>query len=239
MSNEKDSTNRPPKSKKSLRNPLKPKKSSSGRSRNFCLDSYLIEEQIQLVLLQHSNQIKVYAYALHDKDKYEDGSIKEPHYHIVLCLYNATTVSAVRRWFSGFTDEEGKNINTLGQISDDVFNSYDYLTHNTRKAIEEGKYLYSKDIIHTNNQKYFKANEDYEYDNMTLAIMDMLNNVPLKILFKKYGRDFIIHYSACSKIVGDILLYENKGNYNFLVAEEDYYINENKKINGENYNGRN
>ena len=229
MSNEKDLTNRPPKKKKG----------STDRSRNFSLTSYLTEQQIQMVLLEHSDQIKVFAYALHDKDKNEDGTTKEPHYHIVLCLYNANTVCAIRRWFSGYIDTDGKEINTLGQKCNNVFSAYDYLTHSTPQAIEQGKYQYSKDIIHTNNQKYFKADETSEYDNMTLAIMDMLNNVPLKILFKKYGRDFIIHYSSCSKIVGDILLYENKGNYNFLTAEEDYYINENKKIKGENANVRN
>lgn len=229
MSNEKDSTNRP----------LKMKKGTNDRSRNFSLTSYLDEQQLQMCLLQHSNQIKVYAYALHDKDKNEDGTEKEPHFHIILCLYNATSITAVRRWFSGYKDKDNKDINTLGQKCNNIFSAYDYLTHNTPQSIEQGKYQYSKDIIKTNNLKYFKASEESEFDNMTLAIIDMLNNVPLRVLFKKYGRDFIIHYSSCSKIVGDILLCENKGNYNFLVAEEDYYINENKKIKGENYNVRN
>lgn len=229
MSNEKDSTNRPPKKLKF----------SNDRSRNFTLTTYLSETQLQIVLLEHSTQIKVFAYALHDKDKNEDGSLKEPHIHVILCLYNATTLTAVRRWFKGYIDTDGKEINTLGQICKDIFNSYDYLTHSTLKAIEERKYQYSKDIVKSNDYKYFRADETSEYDNMTLAIIDMLNNVPLKILFKKYGRDFIIHYSSCSKIVGDILLYERENNYNFLSATEDYYINENKKIKGENYNVRN
>lgn len=228
MSNEKDSTDRPPKNNKN----------SSGRSRNFSLTSYLNESQIQMVLLQHTNQIKVFAYALHDKDKNADGTPKDQHYHILLCLYNATTITAVRRWFAGYMDNNGVEVNTLGQICKDVYNAYDYLTHSTKQAITDGKYQYSKDIIKCNDKKYFQASEDSEYDNMTLAIIDMLNNVPLKILFKKYGRDFIIHYSSCSKIVGDILLYERENNYNFLSATEDYYINENKKIKGENY-GRN
>lgn len=212
MSNEKDSTNRPPNNK-------------NGRSRNFSLTSYLTESQIQMVLLEHSSQIRTYAYALHNKDINEDKSPKDEHYHIILVLYNATTITAVRRWFKGYTDNKGEEINTLGQICKDIFNAYDYLTHSTKQAITDGKYQYTKDIVKSNDYNYFKASTESEFDNMTLAIIDMLNNVPLRILFKKYGRDFIIHYSSCSKIVGDILLYENKGNYNFLCAEEDYYIN--------------
>lgn len=221
MSNEKDPTNRPLKKKKNNENT---------RTRNFSLTSYLIEQQIQICLLQHSNQIKTYAYALHDKDTNEDGTVKEPHFHIILCLYNATTVTAVRRWFSGYTDNNGKEINTLGQKCNNIFSAYDYLTHSTSVAIEQGKYQYPKSIIQTNNKEYFKADETSEYDNMTLAVIDMLNNVPLRELFKKYGRDFIIHYSACAKIVGDIITYENDKNYLFLKASEDYHLSNKEKI---------
>lgn len=216
-----------------LKGVLMSAKKENSRSRNFSLTSYLSEQEIQFCLLQHSNQIKVYAYALHDKDVTDDGEVKEPHYHIILCLYNATTVSAVRRWFTGFYDDNEKEVNTLGQKCNNVFSAYDYLTHNTLQSIEQGKYKYDKSIIKSNDIKYFSADEESEFDNITLAVIDMLNNVPLRVLFKKYGRDFIIHYNSCAKIVGDIMLYEQSNNYSFLKASQEYENINNQKFKGE------
>ena len=69
MSNETTSTNRPP---------LK-LKGGSGRYRKFSLITYLHQIQIELVLCKHCNQIRAYAYAYHDMDTNEDGTLKEPH----------------------------------------------------------------------------------------------------------------------------------------------------------------
>ena len=179
-------------------------KKSTGRSRNFSLVSYLSREELQIALLAHTQQIKQYAFAYHDKDLNEDGTPKEAHFHIVLCLYNATSLSAVRRWFSGYIDNDGKSINTLGQICNDIFSQYDYLTHNTLECREKGKYQYPQEIVECSDKQYFKANDDFSADNHTLAMNDYLNGVPLRTLYKVYGRDFIIHYSSIKNLAQDI-----------------------------------
>lgn len=179
-------------------------KKSSSRSRNFSLVTYLSREQLQVALLAHTQQIKQYAFAYHDKDTTEEGELKEPHFHIVLCLYNATSLSAVRRWFAGFKDAEEKEINTLGQVCSDIFAQYDYLTHNTVPCREAGKYQYPQDIIECSDKAYFRANDEYSADNLTLAMNDYLKGTPLKTLYRVYGRDFIIHYSQIKALCEDI-----------------------------------
>ena len=116
---------------------------SSGRSRKFSCITYLSEIQLKVCLLAHSSQIRYYAYALHDKDIREDGTLKEPHIHLILITYNTCSISAIRRWFSGYVDNNGP-ITTTAQSCSDVFSMYDYLTHNTKECIALGKYQYDK-----------------------------------------------------------------------------------------------
>ena len=78
--------------------------------RNWRLTSYLSESQIRDVLDEHSNQIKAFAYILHDKDITDKGEPKTPHYHILLCLYNANSLNGLLRWFDGFQDDNGKTV---------------------------------------------------------------------------------------------------------------------------------
>lgn len=55
-------------------------------------DTYDIKE-----VLTNIKSYKYYAYALHDKDLKEDLTLKKEHYHIVLKLDNATTISALSK----------------------------------------------------------------------------------------------------------------------------------------------
>lgn len=146
----------------------------------------------------HHNQIRLYAYALHDKDVYTDeeraGELKESHTHILLITYFATTLSAVRRWFYGFVDEKGEQINTLGQICKDKYAYYDYLTHSDPKSRLENKYLYPEEIIRCNNTDYFKGKSDYVDDSANLIIEAMLKGVDYHTLRRRFGRDFILNF---------------------------------------------
>lgn len=188
------------------------KVSSSARSRCFSLTSYLNEAQIRLVLVSHQHQVRAFAFALHDKDVYTEedraGELKEKHYHIIIVTYNATTLSAVRRWFYGWNDDNGNMINTLGQICYDKYSAYDYLTHSDPKSIQEGKYLYSKDIIISNDYGHFTGHSTSDYDNSQLIITDMMNGVPYEILWKKYGRDFIINFDKYRYFCEHLSIYE-------------------------------
>ena len=86
-------------------------------------------------------------------NEYElQGTIKRPHYHILLKCYGAHTVSAVRKWFYRFrVTEDVKNektgeietllVNTFDRICDSVATCRDYLTHKNEPE-DSGKYVY-------------------------------------------------------------------------------------------------
>lgn len=197
MSNENSTTNRP---------------LSGGRYRKFSCITYLNEIQLKCCLLQHSNQIRVYAYAFHDKDKREDGTLKEPHFHLIIVTHTTCSLSAIRRWFSGYVDKNG-DITTTAQKCSDVFMMYDYLTHKHDKD----KYQYSSDIIQTNDKDYFKASEQSEYDNVTLAAEMLIKGAKVREVGRIFGRDFILHYNSIKNYVNDVLRFQKYG----LTLEEE------------------
>lgn len=174
------------------------------RYRSFCLTSYLNKLQIAEVLERHSRQVRAYAYIEHNRDKNEDGTPKERHIHLLLKLVNNTTVEAVRNWFRGYTDINGLPINTLGQAMHDITLSFDYLTHETEQAIAEGKELYGKEEIISNDLQYFQDSSLHDEDNISLALAEMCDGIPLQEVARKYGRDFIIHYQSIKMLFNDI-----------------------------------
>lgn len=220
MSDETSTTNRPPHINSV---------SNSGRSRKFSLITYLSETQLKCKLLEHSEQIRIYAYAYHDKDVFDDGKPKEPHFHVVIVTFNPKTVSAVRRWFSGYVDENGE-ITTTAQICRDVYNSYDYLTHNTKECRALGKYQYDSSIIVTNdNERFFKASPSSDFDNVTLAVEMLINGHHPHDVMRIFGRDFVYHYGQVRTLVRDIIKFEKVGykDYVSFMADE-IYIDENR-----------
>lgn len=198
---------------------------NSGRSRKFSCITYLSEEQLKVKLLEHSNQIRIYAYAYHDKDTKEDGSLKTPHFHVVLVLYNPCTISAVRRWFSGYCDDNG-DITTTAQICSDVYQSYDYLTHSTKEAKAQGKFQYDKKIIKTNDKsRYFQAGSEAEFDNITLATEMLIKKQSgIRDVAKIFGRDFIVHYGTIRQYLNDVIRCENHNMSLEDVFEREYEL---------------
>lgn len=241
MSNENSTTNLP--RKKKAVNTLQ--RSSVGRNRNFACITYLNETALKLVLLLHSHQIRVYAYAYHDKDTYEDdvideesgevvhekGNLKEPHYHILLILNNCNTLSAVRRWFYGYKDKDNKDINTLVQVSRDKYFSFDYLTHNTAECMRQGKYLYPSDIVVSNDINHFKGHYSADFDSAQLILLDFLKGTPYKEMAMKYGRDFILNFEKYKTFATEMHFHEkfNPPDYDPSQAHVVYHTYYNSK----------
>lgn len=212
MANETTTTNRPP---------LK-LKGSSGRYRKFSCITYLNEIQLGLRILQHSNQIRAYAWAPHDKDVREDGTLKEPHIHLIIITYNTCTLSAIRRWFDGFI-KDGKPITTTAQKCTDEYEMYKYLTHSTTQAIAEGKFQYDESIIQCNNKGYFQANEESSWDNVQLACEMLLKGATVHDCGKRFGRDFILHYRQIKDYLCDVRLWEKEyiTDFDGLISRQD------------------
>lgn len=176
----------------------------SKRYRNFSLITYLKEKDIEKVLYKHNRQLRAYAYINHNLDKNEFNELKEEHYHLLISLINNTTCEAIKNWFNGFEDTKGQHINTLVQPMHDINSSYKYLIHDTEVAKEQGKYVYDKQDIKGYNLSFFEDTTKQEIDNLTLALSDMLDGIPLDEIMKKYGRDFIVHYGHIKTLFNDI-----------------------------------
>lgn len=163
------------------------------RFRNFACITYVSEEELKAFLEHYKNDINHYAYALHDKDD------NETHYHIVLLWYNNMTLSALRKRFSKFSNQ-----NTLAQPLLSKCGAFEYLTHTDEDSKELKKVQYDKSIIKCDNQDFWNYaiyEEDTEEDTSIQIICDMLAGVPLSVMHKRYGRDFVINYSKYKDFV--------------------------------------
>ena len=215
MSNENNTVNRPKRF------------NSSGRYRKFSCITYLSELQLKVGLMAHSNQIRVYAYAVHDKDVDEEGKLKQSHIHLILVTHCTCSLSAIRRWFAGFLDN-GKEITTTAQAVTDVYQVYDYLTHKHNPE----KYQYDSSIIHCNDFGYFRADERSSYDNLTLASEMLLTGSSVRELGRTFGRDFILHYNSIKSYVNDVLRFQKYGMSLEDVLEREYEMEIDRLNNG-------
>lgn len=161
----------------------------------YCM-SYLSEEQILSVLAEKQSQLRAYAFAYHDKDDNVN------HHHILIYCYRPHTIKSIFNWFnrSSFVDEKDMPVNTFVENCISVKGSIQYLTHSNDKD----KYQYDDSIVKGVNIDYFFDNFDDDNDNLTLALEDMMNGIPLMEIAKRYGRDFIIHYGHIKTLLLDI-----------------------------------
>ena len=91
-------------------------------------------KQVLSILEEQNNA--VYAFILHDKDIYEDGTPKLPHYHIYLKYKNARDFETIQNHFQGAHIEQANDEKSCIQ----------YLTHKN----DENKYQYNPEEVKTN-----------------------------------------------------------------------------------------
>jgi hypothetical protein len=150
------------------------------RTRNFSLVTYVSMADIEnYCKLPH---VKNYAYILHDKDIKEDGSLKEPHIHVVLSYHNARTRSAVLADFKDFSQ------NTLVEECIELEGCLDYLTHKRNPD----KFQYPVDCVKT-NFGYYRGDYTTEDNTAYCLVMDIMKGLSRLQLLRKYGRDFAIN----------------------------------------------
>lgn len=165
------------------------------------------------ILDKKLKNIKSYAFIYHDKDIYfndilddkneiihKKGDLKTPHYHIYLKLKSNRYADEIKRWFmpKELKDENGLPYNCLSQKVKSSVACIDYLTHKN----EPDKYQYSESDIISYNIESVLDND--AIDNSIDIVEDMLTGFSTRELVKRYGRDFIYHYSSYSAIVAKI-----------------------------------
>ena len=183
--------------------------------RELFLVSYLPSiDIINEILDKKLKNIKSYAFIYHDKDTYindilddktneiihKKGDLKLPHFHIYLKLKSSRDCEEIKRWFmpKELIDVNGLPYNCLSQKVKSSVACIDYLTHKN----EPDKYQYSEsDVISYNIDSVL---ENDAIDNSIDIVEDMLSGFTTRELAKRYGRDFIYHYSSYSAIVAKI-----------------------------------
>lgn len=164
---------------------------SKGPSRFYTLSliSYATEEEIW-GLLQHA---KHWCYAFHDKDVKEDGTPKEPHWHIVCTFAREKSCAWARKQIASATGQ-----NTLAQpIQHDLADTVEYLWHQN----DSDKFQYSRDIVKWDDVTYWahRLGESESTPNPNDEFMDDLlavNGFSVELMARRYGRDFIKNVRA-------------------------------------------
>lgn len=143
---------------------------NSLRSRNWSLVTYATPDEFSLLLESALH----YAYIRHD----DDGV--EPHYHVLLVFKNA-------RAFDGLKSLIKSNQNTLGEVvKSDLRSMFDYLLHE-----DKDKKQYSVDDVVSDDVDFWLSCS-HDSDNTTDSLIDdILAGTPLRVLARKYGRDFM------------------------------------------------
>lgn len=181
----------------------------SKRIRRFNICSYLNVDLFKKGLTRHLDSIQSYAYCVHDKDKKKDGSPENYHVQCVLYTYNGHTFSAIRKWFD-------RSQNTFTEEINDDIDAFEYLTHSN--STENYKFKYSKeDIVSFNfDLSYIEENtNDRSYD----ILLQLLQGVPLRVLARRYKKDFIYRYRTYKELAEDIRFEELEKN-DFDLSED-------------------
>lgn len=175
----------------------------------FTVRTYLSKKQLDLFLeYRTGSMIQHYAYCYHDSDYDSEGKLKVPHFHIVIKLFRNRTVEHVEKWFDGFHDEKGMEINTkVIPLSgrQDVQNQFEYLCHLTSKARSEGKHIYSVEERIVDDFDFW---EPYSYKNSQQNLLQAFMRISsgeltLRQAAIEYGRDFILHYCHIKVLLND------------------------------------
>lgn len=130
------------------------------------------------------SQCQHYCYIYHDKDE------AEPHYHLIVLLPFAKTLSACLSYFTGTQ-------NCFGEPIIDRYACFKYLLHSD----VIGKAQYTSDCLVSDDISYFQHldpnNSCSESGEKTLALLeDICSKVPFREMVLRYGRDYVLHYDV-------------------------------------------
>lgn len=164
--------------------------SNTERFYSWDIITYLNESEFVPILCEH---FSAWAYIYHDKDKKEDGTPKEPHYHIVGSKRNKASFNSMQRLFSVGT-QNTRFIGIKGQ--EEIKERYLYLDH----RYEEGKHRYdARDIVEHDSYYWTKVTKDIAVTRSSNDefLDDLLDaEMSLEEMGRKYGRDFMRYARA-------------------------------------------
>ena len=146
---------------------------------------------------------------LHDKDKAKTGGYKKPHYHVIYVAKNPVTADSVRVKIKRALGDQ--SVALVQIIRTSIENTYLYLTHESKDAIEKQKHVYDKAdiklLINFDIERYITLDveeKDYILDTVCNMI-DEQNLANIKEL-KRFVREGGAEYGITSmKIVNEVI----------------------------------
>lgn len=81
-----------------------------------------------------------YAYCIHDKDVGKDGTLRPPHFHLIVVFPNTTTYNHALNVFNLLSPTEKPVFRVVEACN--IRHMYDYLIHDTDDSRKKGKFLY-------------------------------------------------------------------------------------------------
>lgn len=138
---------------------------------------------------------------------YHDMDTAKPHTHLLIKFYrNESYITRLIEYF---------HCDNVTDPSHKLKNCFNYLTHDSKECRKQGKYLYPKECIISDDIDYWECLPDNDIDyNVALSIIDDIrNNVTEYMLVKRYGREYVLYrdrYRNCARNV-DCEEYKAKG----------------------------
>lgn len=181
-----------------------------------------------------------------DDEIAQQGTLKQPHYHILLKCYGSHTADAVRKWFYRFrVTEEVKNketgeietklVNTFNRLCDSVATCRDYLTHKNEPE-ELGKYVYDVKEVKEYGNGWSAFNKAGRASDDCLELLDrILEGATPRELARDYGRDVIINYDKYTRYAYRMQETENRAQE--IIAGEADAIRQAQKKKDTNWYG--
>lgn len=146
---------------------------------SFRIITYASEQEFQN-LLKYGTK---WEYIFHDKDIKEDGTPKEPHWHINIVLREWKTIKGVCSLIEG-------SQNSLAIPMNDKKEAHEYLTHKN----DPEKFQYSENLIKSAEKKLWKETESASDENECLIAILESQTMSLREKAIKLGRDYMKNY---------------------------------------------
>lgn len=169
--------------------------------RKMFIRGYADLDDLTALLTSKLDKIKSYAFIYHDKDTLENGEIAKKHYHLYLELYNKRTLSSIAAWFNALPSDNGKDNVYIEKVVS-VVNTLRYLIH----LDNEDKYQYNSALVRRYCLNYENmimnvCSTDGTYD----ILQDYLSGTAIIEMVRKYGREFLYHYSSYKLFAQDVI----------------------------------
>lgn len=161
---------------------------------DFDVVTYLPLDVVLSLLNDRKSHVCRYVLIEHNKvdDLYDINhkTLKKEHIHIVVSFIGRHRASSLVNMFN---TTEVRRIETSQQLKGSIL----YLTHESTKAIAQGKVKYEKSKLISNDILYFDkvVKETADKTNTSLQIIDMMHmGIPHRELVSYFGRDYVINY---------------------------------------------